>query len=229
MEGFLRWDETWTADTPRQAVARVLDAKLDELTDSGTLSVKPPASLALWRIPEEDKRILRTYGMPRIVQPDSLLRVGAAFQGSADPGYSAGNVTGYVIAECLDVLLVSCESTGAVFAVPPVRDLPPALAHQHPNGIPDELVNSSTGAFVQFAWRWCRLAAILIREQEIADAADVTAWRAAGESGDAVRDIDFHGTYRALCHIVREQFRAWDPVAVASDQSMWSNMIGGFE
>jgi len=211
----------------RAEVERIFAADLRELTQSGDLSVRPPAVFSDWRMPDTGRQMLAEHGLPTVPASDIYLRVRGAFQSGLDPEYrAADDWSGYFIAECGEVKIVCSEVIGSVVAVPNERTLPPSLAALHPQGISDEVINEGIHTFVDLAWRWYWLSPVLVKMEQDAGKADLTEFR---RSGKAVPDVDFYEPYRALCGDVRDKFAALDHVAVSSNQSMWSNMIGGFE
>ncbi|MFE7328159.1 SUKH-4 family immunity protein [Streptomyces sp. NPDC057565] len=210
-------------------MARILEAELDDLTENGRLSVTPPAAVRSWDIPAEAKEELLSHGLPQAIPLDKYLGVGAAFQEGELPEYVSDKGRCYVIAVCGDVRVVARERSGQVLAVPEHREMIPQLAHLHPGGVPDEVINSSVTVLVDFAWRWHWLSRVLTEQEEAADEAESAAWRAARESGSKDPLPDFHELYRMLCQVVRERFREIDPVSIQAERSMWSEMINGFE
>jgi hypothetical protein len=213
--------------TARAEVERIFAADLRELTESGGISVRPPALLGDWRIADSGKEMLAEHGLPSVATSDIYLRVRGRFQSGLDPEYRAAEGwSGYFIAECGEVRIVCAEVTDSVVAVPNLRTLPPSLAFLHPQGISDEVINQDVPSFVDLAWRWYWLSPLLVKMERAAGQADLAELR---RSGKAIPDVDFYEPYRALCRDVRDKFAAVDQMAVGDNQSMWSNMIGGFE
>ncbi|MFI6359413.1 SUKH-4 family immunity protein [Streptomyces sp. NPDC050743] len=210
-------------------VQRILSADLGSLTHREGVSVHPPAALSAWRISARDKEALSVHGLPSVPSDGMLMRFGASFQPSSEPEYMSYDWSGYVIGQCGDVRIVVNEASGSVIAVPEVRNLVPALAHLHPDGIQDEMINSGAAAFVDFCWRWYWLAPILVDQRDRADRAEVAAWEAARKSSNKAERIDFHVPYRELCSKVRDKFYGKDQLSLSNPESMWSMMIDGFE
>ncbi|MCZ0986317.1 SUKH-4 family immunity protein [Streptomyces diastatochromogenes] len=208
---------------PDLEVERLLHADLGVLLGGEDLSVRPSAVLDVWRIPDDAKEALSVYGLPAVPADDSFVRVGASFQPGKEPAYAGHGTEGYVIGSCGDVSIVADVSVGSVYAVPEVREMVPALSHLHPDGVPDALINSRVVDLVDFSWRWYWLAPLLVEQRDLADQAEMDAWRSGGP------DVDFHAPYRRLCSKVRDSFRAKDRAATSTDDSMWSVMIDGFE
>ncbi|MFI9564085.1 SUKH-4 family immunity protein [Streptomyces rishiriensis] len=150
-------------------VDRLLSAEHGSLVHGEGVSVRPPAALGSWRISEGDKEFLSVHGLPSVPHADTLLRIGALFQSSSGPEYAGQGWSGYVIGQYGDVKIVVHETSGSVFAVPDVREMAPALAHVHPDGIQDELINCRVVTFVDFCWRWYWLALILVYQRDRAD------------------------------------------------------------
>ncbi|MGW1910844.1 SUKH-4 family immunity protein [Streptomyces sp. NPDC002076] len=210
-------------------VQRILSADLGSLTHRKGVSVDPPAAMAEWRISARDKEVLSVHGLPSVPPDDILMRIGASFQSSSETEYTSHDWSGYVIGQCGDARIVVNEASGFVIAVPEVRNLIPALAHLHPDGIQDESINSGVVAFVDFCWRWYWLAPILVDQRDRADRAEFAAWEAARKSGNKAGYVDFHAQYRELCSEARDNFYGKDQLSFSEPESMWSMMIGGLE
>jgi hypothetical protein len=211
----------------RSEVARILAADLTDLVTDGLPSIVPPAAARAWDLPEDDKSFLFSYGLPELDPSEDWLGVGGMFQGSEQPEYRSPEGRGYVIGVCGTARIVALESSGVVLAVPESRELIPQLAHLAPEGIRDEKMNSSVGGLVDFAWRWTRLAPVLAELEMAVDAAEVAAWQQSRAAGSREPMPDLSAPYRSLCRTVRERLRERDPLA--TDESMWGGMVGGFD
>lgn len=111
----------------------ILEAALGDLTQGGSLSVLPPAVVGDWDLPEGDRAMLFSHGLPAMSPLDKYLGIGAAFQEGVHPEYMSDGGRCYVIGVCGSVRIVARESSGSVLAVPEVRELIPQLAHLHPD------------------------------------------------------------------------------------------------
>lgn len=208
-------------------VARILAADLRDLVTDGPPSIAPPTAAHAWNVPEEDKKSLFSFGLPKLDPAEDYLGIGGMFQRSEQPEYRSSEERGYVLGVCGSARIVARESSGVVLAVPESRELIPQLAHLAPEGIQDEEVNSSIGRLVDFAWRWNWLAPVLAEQEMAAGAAEVAAWKQSRAAGSREPMPDLSAPYRSLCRTVRETFRDLDPLA--TDHSMWGGMVGGFD
>lgn len=208
-------------------VARILAADLRDLVTDGPPSILPPTAAHAWNLPEDDKSSLFSYGLPRNGPTEDRLGVGGMFQRFEQPEYRSPGGRGYVLGVCGNARIVALESSGVVLAVPESRQLIPQLAHLAPDGIRDEKINSSVGRLVDFAWRWTRLAPVLAEQETAVGAAEVAAWKQSRAAGSREPMPDLSAPYRSLCRTVRERFREMDPLA--TDDSMWGGMVGGFD
>jgi hypothetical protein len=59
------------------------------------------------------------------------------------------------------------------------------------------------------------------------DAAEVVAWKQSRAAGSRELTPDLSAPYRSLCRTVRERLRERDPLA--TDESPWGGMVGGFD
>jgi hypothetical protein len=208
-------------------VARILAADLRDLVTDGPPPIRPPAAAHAWDLPRDDRSSLFSYGLPELGPTEDCLGVGGMFQLSEQPEYRSTAGRGYVLGVCGNARIVALESTGLVLAVPESRKLIPQLAHLAPEGIQDEKINSSVGRLVDFAWRWTRLAPVLAEQEMAVDAAEVAAWKQSRAAGSREPMPDLSAPYRSLCRTVRERLREMDPLA--TDESLWGGMVGGFD
>lgn len=208
-------------------VARILAADLRDLVTDGPPQMLPPTAGHAWNLPEGDKSSLFTHGLPKLGPTEDHLGVGGMFQRSEQPEYPSPGGRAYVLGVCGNARIVALESSGLVLAVPESRELIPQLAHLAPEGIRDEKINSSVGRLVDFAWRWTRLAPVLAEQETAVGAAEMAAWKQSRAAGSREPMPDLSAPYRSLCRTVRERFREMDPLA--TDDSMWGGMVGGFD
>ncbi|MFG2047882.1 SUKH-4 family immunity protein [Micromonospora sp. NPDC048935] len=207
-------EETW------RGVDRILDASLDDLALGVDARGRAAPQVADWRLPEDGRVILGSYGLPA-PRDDDYLGVVGDLQESTEPHEGVDGRSWYVLGSYDRSRLAAVEWTGQVVAVPAGSQVHPDLAHLHPSGMSLTPVNSTLGAFVECAWRWHRLLPLLADEQERAGEAEVSALKA----GQPVQDmVDPYAGYQELCRYVLSRFRKIDP-ELEADSGFWPDII----
>lgn len=203
----------------RNALERVLERSLEELTDSGGRSCFPGRQLADWDLPDAAKLALATYGLPRAAGGEVVGFV-TEFQEAAEPGAHLRSEDYYVLGRFGSGPIAALRGAGTVRSVPALFTPHPQLAHLYPDGPLAAFVNASVPQFVECAWRYDAVLPLLVRERARAGAAEVQAF----EDGRGPDVEDFFEPYQELCHHVLDRFRSVDP-EIEPDAGFWAETI----
>ncbi|BAL88150.1 hypothetical protein AMIS_29300 [Actinoplanes missouriensis 431] len=197
--------------TTWNAVDRILEGALGELTGPGGPPVLPASALEDWRLPAPAKSALLSYGLPP-QRTDGLMGVAGGFHDAA-PAY-------HVLGSYGSAIIAAVPGSDAVLAVPRSSAVHPDLARLYPSGITPTPVNSSIPAFVECAWRWHWIVPLLADAQNAAGEAEIQAWK----DGRGTEIDDPYRGCQQLCDHVLERFRAIDP-AIGPDTGFWPDVI----
>jgi hypothetical protein len=211
-----------TTDT-RVAIDRILAENLSSLARSGSLSVVPPTQIEEWHLPQSGKAVASSHGLPS-ARTDDLMGIVGGFQESVVPEAGPDGMNFYVLGHYGTSRVVAVENSGVVIAIPKFSEVHPGLASVYPSGISTTWVNSSIERFVECAWRWHWIVALLAEEQMRAGEGEILAWRDGQGDRQGDRMVDAYAKYEELCRYVLERFRSIDEdIDVASN--FWPDVI----
>jgi hypothetical protein len=145
------------ADLPVARAMSALALAVPELTAGRQRAVVPPAVLSGWDLPGPDLEALSRWGVPD--DEDSYLV--ADPQEQASPALRVGGRDLYRLGTFRDDVIGCLPGTGAVRAA---VSAPPE---------PDWYVNASVAAFLETAWRWVHVNAVIIEIEEEGDEMEV--------------------------------------------------------
>ncbi|MEU7306140.1 SUKH-4 family immunity protein [Streptomyces sp. NPDC007206] len=201
----------------------ILEADLEQLTESGRLSVLPSEAVECWGISQSDVELLRSYGLPP-VRHDGLLGIAGAFQASAKPSLEGGlfAVGAYGVTK-----LGLSSADGSVWTVSRYSpaEIHPQLRALHTHEERTQLVNSTLGNFVEFSWRWYWILPVLAERQIAAGDEEVQAWSSA--RSDAERSLlpDFYADLRNLCGKILGRFEVADRQVRQAEGAFWRTVV----
>ncbi|MFD3483253.1 SUKH-4 family immunity protein [Streptomyces sp. NPDC058665] len=198
---------------------RILEASPNSLTRSGALSIFPGAQSQGWRLPDQGKFSLSSYGLP-LARADDLMGILGGFQESAQPESGPDGLRVYTLGSYGSAKLGAVESSGGVLALPGGSEMHLGRHSLCPSGISPTLVGSSIDRFVECAWRWHWIVPLLAEEQRRAGEAEIQAWR----DGKGADMGEPYAGYQELCRYVLERFEAIDP-SIHAHAGFWSDVI----
>ena len=213
-----------SSQDPGVEVSRILGMALGELVAEAGSSVRPPLHARSWNLPDGGLDALFGYGLPAPISY-TYMSIEAVYQDSPVPAYADETGEYYLLGKIGAVLLGARGGDGAVFAIPEVREVIPALRDKYPAGIENSLANSSIEALVELGWRWSLLSVVLAAERGRALVAEDAAWKMARAAGRPHYPGDSSKGYAALCARVGEAFAVIDPVSVDADDRLWAQLL----
>ncbi|HEX2317204.1 MAG TPA: SUKH-4 family immunity protein [Thermomonospora sp.] len=215
---------------------RVLGAGLQELTEDSRLSVLPPEEVDQWDLPQDGRKVLRTYGLPPIEEKDDPQDVVRRCQTGAQPELEYRGIRYYALG-LLDphhpTRVGVRAGSGEVFAVPSSdTEIPASMRDRFPDGLAPRLLNSGVPQFVEFSWRWYRLIPIfahLVDQESHAEQVYLDMLRSDPVSipRDEVRNFydNFRADVKSLGEHVLSAFAHIDPAAATHADSYWRREI----
>ncbi|MFC8827593.1 SUKH-4 family immunity protein [Streptomyces sp. NPDC057137] len=207
------------ANRARLAADRIFEQSLGLLTRSGGLSILPGSWTEGWRVSDQGKLALSSYGLPP-ARRDGLMGVAADFQESGELESGADGVRFYALGRYGSAKLVAVEDDGCILAVPERSEVHPGLKSRCPLGIPAISVNASIDLFVECAWRWYWIVPLLADEQKRVGEAEISAWRKGGIDGIP----DPYVEYQELCGYILKKYQVIDST-IQGDSDFWSDVI----
>ncbi|WP_165978094.1 SUKH-4 family immunity protein [Actinomadura darangshiensis] len=189
----------------RISVDRILEDDLSSLPKSGGRSVFPAPISEGWRLPDQGRVFLSSYGLPS-VRTDDLMGIVGEFQESETPEIGGSGLQYYVLGRYGVARMAAVQGSGEVLALPRSSEVHSAISHLYPAGLTPVPANSSLEQFVECAWRWHWIVPLLAAMEKRAGEAEIMTWK----EGGRLDSPDPYDDYEQVCDHVLEKFQEID-------------------